>query len=99
MKPSPMTTDAASPDEGLEAMYSLDLIAELAGVTTQTIVHYQEIALLSPGPQLDVEDLRQLRRIEYLRMEHELNDDALKLMLSLLDEVERLRQEVRRMRR
>ncbi len=89
-----------------EIHYSLEIVAELAGLSPQTVLHYQELALISPvggsapqQPEFDVESLRQLRRIEHLRHVHEVNDTALKFILSLLDEVENLRQELRRARR
>jgi DNA-binding transcriptional MerR regulator len=86
----------------VEATYSLDMIAELSGVSSQTILQYSERGLISPvadtGPQaiqFDEETLRTLRLIEHLRTTCEMNMDGLKLMLELMDEVERLREDLR----
>jgi DNA-binding transcriptional MerR regulator len=86
----------------VEATYSLDVIAELSGVTPQTILQYTERGLISPvadtGPrgfQFDEKTLRTLRRIENLLTTCEMNMDGLKLMLDLMDEVEQLREDLR----
>ena len=73
--------------------YSLELLAEITGVSTQTIVQYQEHGFIRPP--LDDETVRTLRRNEHLREAFEINLAGLKLMTELLDEVERLRTEVR----
>jgi len=85
-----------------EATYTLDTIATLTGVASQTILHYQERGLISPVAghevdprQFDDEALRTLRRIEHLRCSCEMNVSGLKLILDLMNEVERLRAEVR----
>lgn len=76
--------------------YTLDILAGITGVSTQTIVQYQEHGLIRS--QFDDETVRSLRRIEYLRETFEMNLGGLKLLTHLLDEVEQLRQE-RRARR
>ena len=76
--------------------YTLDILAGITGVSTQTIVQYQEHGLIRS--QFDDETVRVLRRIEYLRETFEMNLGGLKLLTHLLDEVEQLRQE-RRARR
>jgi DNA-binding transcriptional MerR regulator len=85
-------------DPDSEAVYSLELMAELAGVDTQTVLHYHELGVISPATEaleFDTDNLHQLRRIEYLRHAHQLNDSSLKLIANLLLEVERLRQQLR----
>jgi len=85
-------------DPECEAAYSLEVVAELAGVSIQTVLHYHEIGVISPATDalgFDTEGLRQLRRIEHLRCAHELNDSGLRFVLDLLHEVEQLRQELR----
>ena len=86
----------------VEATYSLDVIAELSGVSAQTILQYSERGLISPvaetgsqGFQFDEETLRTLRRIEQLSTSCEMNMEGLKLMLELMDEVEQLREDLR----
>ena len=89
-------------EPNLEATYSLEVIAELSGISSQTIVEYREHGLISPvaetmpgGFQFDEETLRTLRSIEQLRSTCEMNIAGLKLMLDLMDEVEQLRDDLR----
>jgi DNA-binding transcriptional MerR regulator len=82
-----------------QAGYTLEILAEITGVSTQTIVHYQEHGIMRHrGPQFDDEAVRALRRIEHLRETCELNLSGLKLLASLLEEVEQLRDELRALR-
>ena len=76
--------------------YTLEILAEITGVSTQTIVLYQEHGLIRP--EFDDESVRALRRIEHLRETCELNLAGLKLLTSLLEEVEQLRAELRTLR-
>lgn len=75
--------------------YTLQILAEITGVSTQTILQYQEHGLIRPAsgrePQFDDESVRALRRIEHLRETCEMNLAGLKLLTSLLEEVEELR--------
>ncbi|MDP1589740.1 MAG: chaperone modulator CbpM [Prosthecobacter sp.] len=73
--------------------YTLQVLAEITGVSTQTIVQYQEHGLIRP--EFDDETIRALRRIEHLRESCEMNLAGLKLLTSLLEEVEQLREELR----
>ena len=73
--------------------YSLAILAETTGVSTQMIVQYQEHGILRP--QYDDDTVRSLRRIEALRESCEMNLRGLKLLTQLLDEVEQLRRELR----
>jgi len=76
-----------------QAVYTLDILAEITGVSTQTLVQYQEHGLIRP--EFDDETIRVLRRIEHLRESCEVNLAGLKLLTSLLEEVEQLREELR----
>lgn len=76
--------------------YTLELLAEITGVSTETIVQYQEHGLIRQP--LDDEAVRTLRRAEHLRETCEMNLTGLKLIHALLDEVERLRTELRSQR-
>jgi DNA-binding transcriptional MerR regulator len=76
-----------------QAVYTLDILAEITGVSTQTIVEYQEHGLIRP--ELGDESLRALRRIEHLRESCQVNLTGLKMLTSLLEEVEQLREELR----
>lgn len=73
--------------------YSLEILAETTGVSTQMIVQYQEHGIIHPD--FDDETIRTLRRIEALRETCEMNLSGLKMLTQLLDEVEQLRQELR----
>lgn len=79
-----------------EASYSLEIVSELTGVSTQTIVQYQEHGLIQPA--FNDETIRALRRIEHLRETCEMNLAGVKLLTQLLEEVEQLRAELRRLR-
>lgn len=87
------------------AAYTLDIIASTSGVSPQTILHYHEQGLLAPVSKDDAgialyddECLHRLRRIEHLREQFALETAALRLTLDLMDEVERLRAELRHRR-
>jgi len=89
---------ADRPDGG--ATYTLDVLCELVGVSSKTILHYQEHGLIVPAGgsgarRFDDETLRTLRRIEHLRARYEMNLRSLKLTLGLLQELERLRDDLR----
>jgi hypothetical protein len=108
MKSDPSSQVAGLPVYGdePEASYSIEVIAQLTGVDTQTILHYQEKGFIRPVAKdagdavlFDAECLRQLRRIEHLRATCGMNDTGLKLILDLLHEVECLRQERRQLTR
>lgn len=91
-----MPDDAEDP--GPCAGYTLEILAGITGISSQTIVHYQEHGLIRCGPDraapFDDETVRSLRRIEHLRSSCETNLTGLKLLTALLDEVERLRTEL-----
>jgi DNA-binding transcriptional MerR regulator len=97
--PKHQTTDPPIFDPEENTTYQLDIVEKLTGVSSQTILHYQEIGLVrtsaAPG-EFDEEALRTLRRIEHLRETCEVNIAGLKLILNLMDEVERLRAELRK---
>lgn len=80
------------PDE--HASYTLEMVAEITGVSSPTILHYQEQGLIQ-HTGFDDEALHTLRRIDYLRSNCEANITGLKLILDLLDQVERLQTQLR----
>lgn len=80
-------------DPGEPPVYTLEIVAELTGVSTKTILHYQEQGLIHPtgsAGDFDDETLHTLRRIEHLRSSCETNLTGVRLILGLLDEVDRL---------
>lgn len=95
--------EAGSPEQGEGEYFSLEVFAELAGVNTHTVLHYQEQGFIRPvsagaaaeNAKFDSDSLRQLRRIEHLRETCGMNEKGLRLILSLLHEVEQLRRERR----
>ena len=85
-----------------DTRYTVETVAELAGVSVKTVLHYQEIGVIPPvsrQQEFNTETLRQLRRIESLRSTHELGDSGLKLIAELLGEIEGLRHRLRQMTR
>jgi DNA-binding transcriptional MerR regulator len=85
-----------------DAVYTLEVLCELVGVPSRTVLHYQEHGLISSAGNtgssargFDDETLRTLRRIEHLRARYEMNLRSLRFTLGLLDELERLRGDLR----
>lgn len=76
--------------------YTLEVLAEITGIETTTLIQYQEHGIIRPA--FDDETIRRLRRAEHLRESCEMNLDGLKLLTHLLEEVEHLREEARRRR-
>ncbi len=89
-----------------ETTYSIEEAARLAQVPRRLIAVYSRHGLVSPtadpdigGWYFDDEGIRTLRQIERLRGSLGMSLMAVKLVLELGHEVERLRQEVRFLRR
>ncbi len=85
--------------------YSLDATAHLAGVPRRSILIYCRAGLVQPVVQppygmmeFTEEAIYTVRRIEHLRTVHGLDLAWLKALFDLLDEVERLRAELRFLR-
>lgn len=98
----PSQPEGNQPISEMETCYSVEVIAEMAGVDTHTILHYHEIgviAAVSDSMEFDGESLRQICRLEQLRQSHNLSDSGLKLIAGLLMEIEQLREERRRILR
>lgn len=76
-----------------EPTYSLQVTARLTGLNEDTILFYQEQGFVrcAGSGHYDDEALRTLRRIEHLREACGVNDEGVKLILRLMDELERLR--------
>jgi DNA-binding transcriptional MerR regulator len=88
------------------AVYTLDAVANLTQVPRRLIVVYFKHGLVSPvmdpacsGWYFNDEAIRILRRIEYLRTACGLNLVGIKLIMDLVKEVERLREELNFRRR
>ena len=87
------------PDAG--TVHTIERVAQLAQVPRRLVVLYYKHGLVSPvrdpasGWCFDEEAIRIVRRIEYLRSACNVNLAGIKLILGLVEEVERLRQELR----
>jgi DNA-binding transcriptional MerR regulator len=84
-----------------ETAYTLEVVCEIVGVPRQAILHYKEHGLISaitsggPGNERFNDDaVRALRRIEHLRISYEMNLQTLTFTLNLLNELERLRDDL-----
>jgi DNA-binding transcriptional MerR regulator len=87
-------------------LYSLDATAHLAGVPRRTILIYSRAGFLRPVFQppygimaFTEEAIYTVRRIEHVRAVHGIDVAWIKTMFDLADEVERLRVEVRFLRK
>lgn len=85
-----------SPDP--DTVYSIDAVAHLAGISRHDVVAYCKHGLVSPlvdpeygGWYFDDDGLTTLKRIEYLRDQCGVNFTGIKIILELMQEVERLR--------
>jgi DNA-binding transcriptional MerR regulator len=86
-------------------LYSIETAAQLTHVTRQMIAVYYKHGLVSPvmdpasgGWFFNDDGIRRLRRIQYLREACGMSLSSIEMILSLLDEVEELRREVRFLR-
>jgi DNA-binding transcriptional MerR regulator len=89
-------------EPGTNTVYTIELAAQLAQVPRRMIVLYYKHGLVSPvtdpagsGWYFDDEAIRTVRRIEHLRSTCGLNLAGIKLVMTLMNEVERLRTELR----
>ena len=92
--------------EAAPARYSLEAAARLADVHPEMLRYYCQLGVLGearaqPGTALIFDDdaLYELRRFEHYRRHHQVDRKTLRLICSLWREVERLRAEVRFLRR
>ncbi|MES2438756.1 MAG: chaperone modulator CbpM [Verrucomicrobiota bacterium] len=89
-----MNSDLPLFEPDTDATYRLDIVAELTGISSQTILRYQEQGLIRPAGdsrEFGEEALHKLRRIEHLRQTCEANDSGIRLILDLMDQVEQLK--------
>jgi DNA-binding transcriptional MerR regulator len=89
-------------EPGGQTVYTIEVAAQLAQVPRRLIVLYYKHGLVSPiadpagsGWYFDDEAIRIVRRIEHLRSTCGLNLAGIKLVMTLMEEVERLRTELR----
>jgi DNA-binding transcriptional MerR regulator len=101
--PSPLALELFQPKPNV--FYSLEATAHLAGVPRRSILIYCRAGIVRPVVQppygvmeFTEEAIYTVRRIEHLRTVHDIDLDMLKSLFELLDEVERLRAELRFLR-
>ena len=108
MKKAPKNpTTALLPFEPLaEDVYSIETVVRITQTPRHQIAVYCRHGLISPvtaperdGWWFDDEAIRALRRIECLRIDYDMNLAGLCVISELFREVERLREEVRALRR
>ena len=89
-----------------EGVYSIETVVHITQTPRHQIAVYCRHGLISPvtaperdGWWFDDEAIRALRRIECLRVDYDMNLAGLRVITELFREVERLREEVRVLRR
>ena len=80
--------------------YTLDEACQFVGLGNESIVQFIEREWLKPfeafGPQLDDEDLARIGLIRQLQDDFGVNAEGIDIILHLIDEIHRLRAEIRR---
>lgn len=100
MRPSD-SSDHSLVDAEADGIYSVEILARLSGVSSETILRYHERGLLrstartDEAPSFDIDAMRRVRQLESLREAGDMNFAGLCLVSRLLDEIDRLRDELR----
>jgi DNA-binding transcriptional MerR regulator len=88
-----------------DVVYTIETAARMTHVPRHTILVYYKYGLLSPvvdpglgGYYFNDEAIRALRRIEHLRSDFGINLTGARIILDLMNQVNRLRSEVRFLR-
>jgi DNA-binding transcriptional MerR regulator len=81
-------------------LHTLEVAVRITGSSRRKIVFYCRKGIVSPAAtggtwHFDEETIIRLRHIETLRQQHRMNWAAIRTIISLLDEVENLREELR----
>lgn len=102
MSTSNDASDAPLFEPDLDAIYDLEIVCKITGISTQTLLQYQEQGLISytdssdsASESVNEETLRRLRYIEHLRSSYELNMAGIKHVFELMDQIESLQCELR----
>jgi len=105
MSASENLQDFSSDSSESNVVYTLETVEKITHISRDNIVLYYQYGLISSvkAPEktdlfFDEEAIHQLRRIAFLLSEYGLNHDGVRMVASLLSEVERLRAEVRFLR-
>ena len=96
-----MATLSTSSDDG--QLYSIEMVEQITHLERERIVLYQHYGLIRAVPEggtlrFDEAAILRLRRLAFLLHEYQVNEPGLRHFAALLDEVERLRDEVRFLR-
>jgi DNA-binding transcriptional MerR regulator len=82
-------------------IHTIEQVGHIAGVPRRSVLVYCKHGLLSPlidpeygGYYFDDESIRTVRRIEYLHHTCGVNLEGIKMILDLVNEVERMRNEL-----
>lgn len=81
--------------------HTLEVVVRMTGSSRRKIVFYCRKGVIAPVCEderewrFDEESVMRLRHIEVLRQQHRMNWAAIQTIIGLLDEVERLRAELR----
>ncbi len=94
-----------SEDLSSSTIYTLEMVERITHISRDRIVVYYQHGLISPVKQeegenlfFDDEAIHKLRRIAFLLSEYSVNHEGLRKIFALIDELERLREEVRFLR-
>ena len=83
----------------MKKFYSLHEVAALIGTEEGALVHYIECEWIRPARrspcEFDEEDLARARLIRELTDDFEVNDDAVPIILNLLDQIHGLHRKIR----
>jgi len=92
------------PASASHAIYTIETVERITHISKDQIVLYYQYGLVSPVQAtekeilFDEDAIHKLRQIAFLLSEYGINHQGLKQFVSLMDEVERLREEVRFLR-
>ena len=94
------------PSPESSAYYTIEMVEQITHLPRERIVLYYRSGLVSSitppesgEPGFDEEAVHRLSRIAFYLSEYGVNDQGIRMLSELMDEVERLRQEVRFFRR
>lgn len=98
-------SESETPANSSGAFYTIETVERITRISRDQIVLYYQYGLVSTIQAPDKKDLlfddqaiHRLRRIAFLLSEYGINHDGLKMVIAMMDEVERLREEVRFLR-
>jgi DNA-binding transcriptional MerR regulator len=90
-------------DDSHGELYTIETVEQITHVSRDRILVYQQYGLISTvapdDTRFDDATILRLRRLSQILSEYGMNDKGLHAFASLMDEVERLREELRFLRR